>query len=72
MADIIDDAQELIEKQVELSLRAISLNTEHPTPVGTCLYCNDPVPHPKLYCDGLCADGHAYDMKRAKQNVRVG
>lgn len=72
MADVIDDAQELIEKQLELSRRAIDLNTKRPEPTGHCLYCEAVVAAPKLYCDGECADDHAFELARTRQNVRVG
>lgn len=72
MADVIDDAQELIEKQLELSRKALVLNAARPEPTGHCLYCESTIAPPKLYCDGECADAHAYESARGRQNVRVG
>jgi len=54
MGDIIDKGNETAEFFKELALK--TRKPEGPHYRGTCWNCNDPVPHPRRWCDMDCRD----------------
>ena len=54
MADIIDQAQDLIEKQDEA--RMLGRRRQSLQPTGQCYNCEEPLPETRLFCGPECRD----------------
>ncbi|MDR2092328.1 MAG: DUF2116 family Zn-ribbon domain-containing protein [Azoarcus sp.] len=66
MADIIDLANATAEKIAADALH--QRKPEGPMPTGVCLYCGEPLPDGRRWCDANCRDDwqKEQNMKRAK------
>ena len=53
--DEADLTQERAEREAEL-LRRASVKPAGPEPTGACLWCDEPVEHPRRWCDAECRD----------------
>ena len=66
MADIIDQAQDLIEKEAASRLAARRFTFLAPT--GECYNCGEVVAHDRLFCDADCRDD--YDRRQRLEKNR--
>jgi hypothetical protein len=66
MADIIDDANELVEQSAIASLEEIRNRPPEAKAIGKCLYCEEVVDGTKRWCDGDCRDGWERERRRFK------
>ena len=64
--DIADAAENEVQSYIESTIRKNSNGNKQLLPIGMCHYCDEPVDHPKLYCNGECATDHANELKRMK------
>lgn len=66
MTDELDRAEEEIEMELAESLR--KRKPRGPTPTGVCLYCDEPLPTGKRWCDRECEAGWEYEQERKAVN----
>ena len=58
MADEIDKAQELNDLYLRAALqKQQQQSTVTPSGTGRCLYCDEPIPLDRRWCDASCRDG---------------
>ena len=63
MADFADEAQQINEDFLEMSLRSRSTKS---TPFsGFCLHCEEPVVQ-RRYCDSTCREAHEHQQRRIR------
>lgn len=68
MADEVDRANDLAEDHREqLARLAAAQAATRVQARGFCLYCGEPQPPPKLYCDAGCAQDHALQQAAARR-----
>lgn len=67
MADIVDTAQDHIEKTMADAIRAARAPIKQQAN-GSCHNCNAPVPHGLLYCDALCREDHEREQQAKRRN----
>ena len=63
MADVVDSAQEINDLRLQDAL-ARQARQKAPPHSGSCLYCEEPVPAPRRYCDSFCRIDHEKQMRR--------
>ena len=58
MADVADDAGDLIERTLEANIRAARSSIVDPmsNETGQCLYCGEDVPDGRRWCSTYCRD----------------
>jgi hypothetical protein len=67
MTCVCDDA----DRQIEQTMTILLSRRKPELPYsGLCYYCGVDVPEPKKFCDGECAEDHAFEMRMKERNGR--
>lgn len=67
MADVVDDAAEFQEKFLEQAINsARAAVNQKIQPTGKCLWCEEKVAKPKLFCCVECNEDYHKNLKRRK------
>lgn len=66
MADDADRAQRIADEDLARRLAHRKAVPEI-RPKGRCHFCDEPVAHPKLYCDHFCAEDHDRERRQRGQ-----
>ena len=62
--EIIDRAQQEIERELERNIAKARAQETHYRPIGICLYCSEPLDKGLRWCDADCRDDFfKYDVK---------
>lgn len=65
MSDIIDQANDLVEQNDTLAVKAIRANLKPEAEfTGECLWCAEVVEAPRRWCDADCRDAWEKDRRR--------
>lgn len=63
--EIIDRAQQEIERELERGIAKARIQETRYRPIGICLYCSEPLSKDLRWCDSDCRDDFfRYDVKK--------
>jgi hypothetical protein len=67
MADEADRSEIEIENNQAAGIWRAGQNVKHLLPVGECYACGAWLGQGRIYCNNVCADEHAADLKRKQE-----